>query len=69
MEALTLISVETSNLARKYTPICSSRKYTFQWLKPLNLADVSIFLKKIVFFSKKSTCTQNKSVRAMLEVF
>ena len=29
MEALTLISVETSNLARKYTPICSVRKYTF----------------------------------------
>ena len=47
------IMLETSNLARKYTPICSSRKYTFQWLKPLNLADVSIFLKKIVFFFQK----------------
>ena len=23
------IVLETSNLARKYTPICSSRKYTF----------------------------------------
>ena len=40
------IKLETSNLARKYTPICSFRKYTFQCVGPLNFADVSIFLNK-----------------------
>ena len=45
--------LETSNLARKYTPICIFRKYTFKWLGPLNSADVSIFLQNISFFSPK----------------
>ena len=45
--------LETSNLARKYTPICSFRKYTFQCLGPLNFADVSIFLQKISVFCPK----------------
>ena len=45
--------LETSNLARKYTPICSFRKYTFQYLGPLNFADVSIFLQKISVFCPK----------------
>ena len=48
------IMLETSNLACKYTPICSFRKYTFQCLAPLNFADVSIFLQKNQrFLSKK----------------
>ena len=47
------IMLETSNLARKYTPICSFRKYTFQCLGPLNFADVSIFLQKISVFCPK----------------
>ena len=45
--------LEASNLARKYTPICSFRKYTFQCLGPLNFADVSIFLQKISVFCPK----------------
>ena len=48
------IMLETLNLACKYTPICSFRKYTFQCLAPLNFADVSIFLQKNQrFLSKK----------------
>ena len=46
--------LETSNLARKYTPICSFTKYTFQCLDPLNFADVSIFLQKISVFCPKN---------------
>ena len=45
--------LEASNLARKYTPISSFRKYTFQCLDPLNFADVSIFLQKISVFCPK----------------
>ena len=45
--------LETSNLARKYTSICSFRKYTFQCPGPLNFADVSIFLPKIHVFCPK----------------
>ena len=45
--------LETSNLARKYTPICSFRKYTFQCLGHLNFTDVSIFLQKISVFCPK----------------
>ena len=48
------IMLETSNLTRRYTSICSFRKYTFQGLGPLNFANVTIFLQKItVFFPKK----------------
>ena len=59
--------LETSDLARKYTPILSFRKYTLQYLGPLNFADVSIFLQKLAFFIQKSTFTQSSSVRAMLD--
>ena len=46
--------LETSNLARKYTTLCSFRKYIFSSLGPLNFADVSIFLQKNnVFYPKK----------------
>ena len=45
--------LETSNVARRYTPICSFRKYTFQYLDLPNSADVSIFLKKNSFFFPK----------------
>ena len=47
------IMLETSNLAGKYTPICSFRKHTFYYLGPINLADVSIFLQKISVFCPK----------------
>ena len=63
------IILETSNLARKYTPICSFRKYTFYCLGPLNFADVSIFPPKLAFFLQKSTFTQSNSVRTVLEFF
>ena len=45
--------LETSNLAHKYTPICSFRKYTFQCLGLLNFADGSIFLQKNSVFIPK----------------
>ena len=45
--------LQTSNVARTYTPICSFRKYTFYCLSPLNFADVSIFLQKVNVFSPK----------------
>ena len=34
------------NLVRKYTHLCSFRKYTFQYQGPLNFANVSIFFSK-----------------------
>ena len=47
--------LETSNFARKYTHICSFRKYTFQCLGPFNFADVSFFfLQKISVFCPKN---------------
>ena len=45
--------IETSKLAHKYTPICSFRKYTFQYLSLFNFADVSIFLQKNSVFCPK----------------
>ena len=42
--------LETSNLAHKYTLICSFKKYTFWCLGPFIFADVSIFCKNIAFF-------------------
>ena len=46
--------LETSNLTRKQTPICSFRKYTFQCLGLLTFVDVSIFSpKNSVFCPKK----------------
>ena len=39
---LVRINLETWNLVRKYTHICSFRKYTFYYQDPLNFADVSI---------------------------
>ena len=47
---LVRITLGTSNLASKYTSICSFRKHTFYCLGPLNFADVSIFLQKISGF-------------------
>ena len=42
--------LETWNVVREFTHICSFRKYTFQYRDPLNFADVSIFLQKIRIF-------------------
>ena len=47
------IVLETYNLVRKYTHICSFRKYTFWYQGPLNFNDVSIFLQKISIFWQK----------------
>ena len=47
------IMLETSILPRKYTPVCSFRKYTFQYPDSLNFAGVSIILnKKLACFVK-----------------
>ena len=61
--------LKTSNLACKYAPKCSFRKYIFQYQGSLNFADVSIFCKKSAFFGQISTFTQSNSVRAVLEIF
>ena len=48
------IILETSNLVRKYTHICSFKKYTFQYYGLSNFADVSIcFCKKVSIFLSK----------------
>ena len=46
--------LETSNLIRKYTPICSFRNYTFQCLGPVSFPDVNIFLPKNSGFCPKN---------------
>ena len=65
--------LETSNFARKYTPIFSFRKYTFQCLIFLNFADASIFLQKIsVFCTKKQLYSKQQCescVRDFLVLF
>ena len=60
---LTLVRIIPETLARKYTHICSFRKYTFQFQEPVNFAGISTFCKK------RSTFTQSNSVRAVLEIF
>ena len=45
--------LETSNMARKYTSICSFRKYIFQSLAPLILLMSPFFLQKISIFCPK----------------
>ena len=49
---LVRITLETSNLASKYTHIRNFRKFTFQYQDSLNFADVSIFCKKSAFLAK-----------------
>ena len=66
---LVRIKLEIWHLARKYRPMCSFRKFTFQYQDFLNFADVSTFCKKSVFFGKNSTFTQSNIVRAVLESF
>ena len=63
--------LETSHLARQYTPICSFRKYTenFSAQTPLILLMSTFFCKKLAFYVQKSTFTQSNSVKAVLEVF
>ena len=48
---LVRVMLETWNLLRTYTRICSFRKYTFQYQNPLNFAD-EYFLAKIVHLLK-----------------
>ena len=70
---LVRITLETSNLVKTNTRICSFstsiQKYTFQYQYLLNFADVSIFLGKISVFGKISTFTQSNSIRAVFEIF
>ena len=56
------IMLETWNLVRKFTHICSFRKYTFQYQALFNFADASIlFAKNQHFFGKNGTFTQSNS--------
>ena len=66
---LVRIMLETSNLVRKYTSICSFRKYTFQCLGPLNFADVSIFLQKNQRFLSKKVPLLKAIVRELYQRF
>ena len=50
---LVRIMLETSNVARKYTHLCSFRKYTFYYQAYLKFADASIFLQKYHRFLAK----------------
>ena len=61
--------LEASNLARKYTPICSFRKYVFQCLGPLNFADVSIFLAKNSVFCPKKCLYSKQSCQGCVRDF
>ena len=63
------IMLETSNLACKYTHICSFRKYTSQYQDPLNFADVSFSLKDHHILAQNSTFPQSNSMRAVLKIF
>ena len=49
---LVRVILQTSDLAHKYTHICSFNKHTFQYQSPLKFADVSIFFEKSAFFGK-----------------
>ena len=61
--------LETSNLTRKYTPIFSFRKYTLQYLGPLNFADVSIFLQKISVFCPKKQLYPKQQCQSFVRCF
>ena len=61
--------LETSNLARKYTPTCSFRNIPFSAQAPLILLMSAFFAKNQRFLFKKSTFTQRNSMRAVLEIF
>ena len=50
---LVRIVLETWNLVRKFTHICSFRKYTFEYQGLLNFAEVSIFFAKNQHFLAK----------------
>ena len=66
---LVRIMLQTSNLARTYTPICSFRKYTIYCLSPLNFADVSIFLQNVNVFSPKMCESYVRDVLVLFSVF
>ena len=58
------------NLERKYTHICSFRKFTLQYQDFLNFTDVSsFFCKNSAFFGKNSTFALSSSMKTMLEIF
>ena len=62
--------LETWNLVRNFTNICSFRKYTFQYQGFLNFVDISIFLAKNQHsFAKNYTFTQSNCVRDFLVLF
>ena len=54
--------LETSQVERKYTQICSFKKYTFKNQDPLNFSDDSIFCKKSAFLAKNGTFTIQKAI-------
>ena len=66
---LVRITLQTSNLARKYTHIYSFRKFTFYYLDPVNLADVIIFCKNQRFLAKIVPLLKDNSVRVVFEIF
>ena len=67
---LNSIKLETWNLARKYTYICSFKKYTFKYTKTLLIlwSQRGVFVKN-QYFCQNSTFTQTNSMKAVSEIF
>ena len=61
--------LETWNLVRKHTQICSFRKYKFRYQALVNFADVNIFVQNSAFFGKNNVFTQSNSVKAVSDIF
>ena len=62
--------LETWNLVRKYTLICSFKKYNFWYQDPLNFLWCQHLMQKNQgFFPQNSIFTQSNSVIAVLEIF
>ena len=66
---LVRIMLETWKLVRKYTPICSSKNYTFSTKTVLIFLMLAFSCKKSAFFCINNTFTQINNVRAVLENF
>ena len=66
---LVRIVLETSKLARNYTPIVVAENIAFSAWALLILLMSAFFCKKFSFLSKKSTFTQCNSLRAVLGIF
>ena len=61
--------LKTWNLVRKYTHICSFRKYTISYQESINFADYNIFLQKLYLYSKQQYKSYVRDFSVMFSVF